>query len=167
VPNVPARWVYRLRAVDAAGHPSAAGQVLALVLRVPTPARSTMPELVSLTLQGDQARLRIRSRGTEPARILVFTSLDPRQRLARASLATVRNRPDLDPTVSVVVRDDRGVRLAATPVLLAANADTDVDFPVPDGRRLLAWSVSLSDDGVPSPLVGPLHTTRGYLPEAG
>lgn len=167
VPNVPARWLYRLRAVDAAGHPSAAGQVLALVLRVPTPARSTPPELVSLTLQGDQARLRIRSRGTEPARILVYTSLDPRQRLASASLATVRNRPDLDPTVSVVVRDDCGRRLAATPVVLAANADIDLDFPVPDGRRLLVWSVSLSDDGVPSPLVGPLHATRGYLPELG
>lgn len=165
VPNVPARWLYRLRAVDAAGHPSAAGQVLALVLRVPTPARSTSPELVSLTLQDDQARLRIRARGTGPARILVFTSLDPRQRLARASLATVRNRPDLDPTASVVVRDDRGVRLAATSVVLAANADTELAFTVPDGHRLLAWSVALSDDGVPSPLVGPLHATRGYLPE--
>lgn len=167
VPNTPGRWVYRLRALDAAGHLSAAGQVLGLVLRVPTPARSTTPEMVRLTLQGDHARLTVRSRGTEAARILVFTSLDPRQRLAKASLSTVRNRPDLDPTVSVVVRDDRGLRLAATLVSIAPNAETDIDFPLPDGHRLLAWSVSLSADGVPSPLVGPLHTARGYLPEQG
>ena len=167
VPNTPGRWVYRLRAVDAAGHLSAAAQVLGLVLRIPTPARSTAPEMVSLTLQGAHARLTVRSRGTEAARILVFTSLDPRQRLASASLATVRNRPDLDPTVSVVVRDDRGVRLAATSVSIAANADTELDFALPDGHRLLAWTVSISEDGVPSPLVGPLHTARGYLTEAG
>lgn len=167
VPNTPGRWVYRLRAVNAAGRLSAAGQVLGLVLRVPTPARSTTPEMVSLTLQGDHARLTVRSRGTEPARLLVFTSLDPRQRLAQASLATIRNRPDLDPTVSVVVRDDRGLRLAATSVSIAPNTDIDLDIPLPDGHRLLAWSVSLSSDGVPSQLVGPLHTARGYLPGVG
>ncbi len=167
VPNTPARWLYRLRAVDAAGHLSAAGQVLGLVLRVPTPARSTTPELVSLTLQGDQARLTIRSRGTEAARMLIFTSIDPRQRLAKASLATVRNRPDLDATVSVVVRDDRGVRLTTTSVEIAANTDTALEFTLPDGHRLLAWGLSLSADGVPSPLIGPLHTSRGYLSEVG
>lgn len=165
VPNTPARWIYRLRAVDAAGHLSEASQVLGLVLRIPTPARPTVPELVSMTREADAARLTIRSRGTEPATILVFTSLDPRQRLATASLATVRNRPDLDPTASVVVRDDRGVRLTATAVEIAANSVTQLEFSLPDGHRLLAWSLAFSADGIPSPLVGPLHTSRGYLAE--
>lgn len=175
--NTPSRWIYRLRSVDAAGKLSADGQVLQMVARVPAPIRATSPELVTLELNGDQATVTVlhrravtfdgvTSHDIDPGSdLLVFYSIDPRLKPARAELATVRNRPDLAPTDLVVVRDDRGQRLAVRRLTPGADDLATESFTVPTGHRLHVWAVAVSDEGVPSRLVGPLHTANGFPTE--
>ena len=160
LPNRPARWLYRLRRVDAAGHPSANGQVLSLVVHVPSPARSIPPELVSLEVVDDVATVHVQARGGAGESVYVFHSADDSLTTARATLATVRNRPDLAPDARLVVRDEMGRRLLPTPVLPDATGLAIVTLPVPsDGIVLHVWAVSITAEGVPSRLVGPRHAT--------
>lgn len=165
LPNNPGRWVYRLRALDGAGKVSLAGQVMQMALTVPTPIRASSPELVDLDLSGDQATVTVRHRSGAESELLVFHSFDDRLMPARASLATVRNRPDLDALDVVVVRDDRGRRLTGQRISPGADELASASFTVPDNHRFHAWAVAISDEGLPSRLIGPLHVTRGLPPE--
>jgi hypothetical protein len=165
LPNNPGRWVYRLRALDGAGKVSLSGQVMQMALTVPTPMRASSPELVDLDLSGDQATVTVRHRSGAESELLVFHSVDDRLMPARASLATVRNRPDLDAIDVVVVRDDRGRRLAGQRISPGADQLASASFTVPDNHRFHAWAVAVSDEGLPSRLIGPLHVTRGLPPE--
>jgi hypothetical protein len=158
LPNRPARWLYRLRAVDGAGRPSADGQVLPLVLHVPSPARSVAPRLESLEIAGGVATVLVRARGEAGESVYVFHAADDALMSATATLATIRNREDIAPDARLVVRDEAGRHLTATSVTLGAEGAGVAIIPVPsDGIVLHVWAVSITSDGVPSRLVGPLN----------
>ncbi len=157
LPNRPSRWLYRLRAVDATSRPSAEGQVLAVVVHVPSPARAVLPTILSLTVASGTATVRVdcaRSVGE----VYVFVAADESLGDATASLATIRNRDDLAPVERLVVRDAGGRRLTALPASPAADGIAEVATPLPpDGFVAHAWAIAVTPDGVPSRLVGPLH----------
>ncbi|MEO6443970.1 MAG: hypothetical protein ABIP66_02245 [Gemmatimonadaceae bacterium] len=158
LPNRPSRWLYRLRAVDAAGHPSPEGQLLPLVVHVPSPARSVAPQLEHIDVSGGIATVHVRARGASGETIYVFHSADNAFPMATATLSTIRNRPDLAADVRLVVRDNSGRRLM--PTLAVPDASGVALVPVPssdDGSMLHVWALSLTADGVPSRLVGPMH----------
>jgi hypothetical protein len=158
LPNRPARWLYRLRAVDDAGHPSPGGQILSLVVHVPSPGRSVAPQLESLEVAGGVATVRVRARGGAGESVYVFYGSDDSLTSASATLATIRNRPDLAPDVSLIVRDQAGRRLSATQVIPDASGVGVANLPLPaDGIVFHVWAVSATADGVPSRLIGPLH----------
>jgi hypothetical protein len=161
LPNSPTRWVYRLRALDAAGHASVAGQVLQAVIRVPQPVPALVPELLSLGVEAGTARVRVQDRSAGTSSLFVVTSADPRLRPARADLATIRNRPDLTPLEALVVRDDRGNRLTLTPVTPGPDGTAELTFAAPEGTRFNVWALAVSADGIPSRLIGPLTAPSG------
>jgi hypothetical protein len=116
------------------------------------------PELQALDIAGGTATVRVRARGGAGERVFVFHGADDSLTSAAASLATIRNRDDLPPDARLVVRDDAGRRLAATPVVPDATGAGVATLPVrADGIVLHVWAVSITADGVPSRLVGPLH----------
>ena len=138
LPNRASRWLYRLRAVDAMGRPSAAGQVLAVVVHVPSGARAVVPTLLSLAVAGGAATVRVdcsRAGGD----VFVFVSSDTSLGTATASLSTIRNRDDLAPMDRLVVRDAAGRRLAPVAAVPEAAGDrgiAQVTAPIPpDGSR--------------------------------
>ncbi len=167
LPNSPSRWIYRLRALDAAGHASEAAQVLQAVVRVPAPAPALAPELVSLEVDAGSARVRVRDRSGGTSALFLAHSNDPRLRPARAELATIRNRPDLSPLDALVVRDDRGRRLTLIPVMPGPDGTAELTLPAPAGRTVNVWALAFSGDGVPSRLVGPLTAPSGFPAEIG
>lgn len=131
--------------------------MLPLVLHVPSPARSVAPRLESLEIAGGVARVQVRTRGEGGESVYVFHGADDSLMSATATLATIRNREDIAPDARLVVRDDAGRRLTATPVVLGAEGGGVATLPVPtDGIVLHVWAVSMTSDGVPSRLVGPL-----------
>jgi hypothetical protein len=157
LPNRPSRWLYRLRAVDAASRPSAEAQVLGVVLHVPSAARARPPRLVSLEVGAGGATVSLDVAGVvgDP---YVFLAADSSLTTATASLATIRNRDDLAPIDRLVVRDAEGRALPALVPTPGAGTTAVATAPVPPGGPVLhAWAVSVSPDGVPSRLVGPLH----------
>jgi hypothetical protein len=165
LPNSPVRWVYRLRALDAAGRASEAGQVLQAVVRPPAPSPAPAPEVVSLAVEAGQATVRLQDRSGGTSALFLVASHDPRLRPARAELATIRNRPDLSPLDALVVRDDRGQRLALTPVTPDADGLVELTFAAPTGATVNVWALSVSGDGIPSRLVGPLTAPSGFPAE--
>lgn len=161
LPNSPARWLYRLRALDQAKHPSAEGQVLELVVRVPPPARAVSPELVDLILTDATAEVTVEARGDAGEAVFLVTSAVPSLKVAEAELATIRNRPDLADADRIVVRDDRGTVLPLTLAAPGLDGRFTKSFPAPDDHRFHVWALSVTSDGVPSRLIGPLHVVRG------
>ncbi len=169
LPNTPGRWLYRLRAIDAAEKLSPQAQVLEAAIRVPVPRRGESPELLSLSIDESTATatVRVQDRSEGEAAVFVVHSNDSRVTVAEAELATIRNRPDLPPAAVIVVRDDRGQRLTLTPATPGGNGQADVTFPAPDGSHVHVWALAVSADGIPSRLIGPLHAFNGIPVEAG
>ena len=157
LPNRSARWLYRLRAVDAASRPSAEGQFLAVVVHVPSAARAVTPTLRSLTVANGTVTVSVDCRRAT-GDVYVFVSADHSLGTASVSLATIRNRDDLAPVERLVVRDTDGRRLTALPAAPAPDGIATVTTPVPAGGYVVhAWGIAVTPDGVPSRLVGPLH----------
>ena len=157
LPNRASRWLYRLRAVDGASRPSAAGQVLAVVVHVPSPARAVSPTLMALTVDNGTATVRLDCSHAE-GDAYVFVSADDSLGTTTASLATIRNRDDLAPVERLVVRDARGRRLPALPVSPGTDGIAEVSTSIAPGAFVAhAWAIAVTSDGVPSRLVGPLN----------
>ncbi len=157
LPNRPSRWLYRLRAVDATSRPSAAGQVLAVVVHVPSAARAVMPTLQSVSVDNGTVTVLVDCRRSV-GDVYVFLSADESLATATASLATIRNRNDLAPVDRLVVRDAAGRRLAAVPAAPDADGIAEVTASVPSGGFVVhVWAIAVTPDGVPSRLIGPLH----------
>ena len=164
LPNTPARWIYRLRALDAGGRASAEGQILEVVVRVPQPARALLPELTALDLADGTATVTVKVRAADGP-VFLANSNDPRAQVARAELSSIRNRPDLAAADRYLVRDDRGDVLTLTQVTPGADGIASASFAVPDRSHFHVWAFAVSGDDVPSRLVGPLHAFRGYPAE--
>jgi len=157
IPNRPSRWLYRLRAVDAIQRPSEHGQMLGVVLHVPSPARAVAPRLVGLEVGGGNAVVTLDLENVVGG-TYVFLSADASLGTAAASLATIRNRDDLAPIDRLVVRDADGRAMAAIETTPGAGSAATASAPVPAGGPVLhVWALSVTPDGVPSRLVGPLH----------
>ena len=157
LPNRPSRWLYRLRALDSADRPSEAAQLLGVVVAVPSAARAAPPQLTGLDVAAGTATITLDCERVvgEP---YVFVATDASLGTARASLATIRNRDDLAPIARLVVRDGVGRTLQPVAVVAGLGGTATVVVPVPPGGPVLhAWALSVSPDGVPSRLVGPLH----------
>jgi hypothetical protein len=157
LPNRPARWLYRLRAVDAMQRPSEQAQLLGVVLHVPSPARAVAPRLVGVEVASGNAVVTV-----DLAHVVgmayVFLGTDTSLGTATASLATIRNRDDLAPLDRFVVRDADGRVLPALATTPGAGSFATASAPVPPGGPVLhVWALSVTPDGVPSRLVGPLH----------
>lgn len=163
LPNTPRRWVYRIRAQDAAGRTSAEGQVLKMVSRVPSPARASAPELLSLSIENDNALLKLLSRDLNRGQIFTAYLIDSRDTIASATLSSVKQRPDLSPETRFLVRDDEGSRLDLRSVEIDPSGHGTLGIAIPRHRRLSVWAFAVSEDGVPSRLAGPLFATNGRL----
>jgi hypothetical protein len=157
LPNRPSRWLYRLRIVDALGRPSAAAQLLGVVVHVPSPARAVAPSLVGLDVAAGTATVRLDCTDVD-GDPYVFVTADDSLRPVTASLATIRNRDDLAPIDRLVVRDAAGRAVPALAATRGADDQATASLAVPPtGLVLHAWALSVTGDGVPSPLVGPLN----------
>lgn len=157
LPNRPSRWLYRLRAVDAMGRPSAAAQVLGVVVHVPSPSRAVAPAILGISVAAGTATVRLDCTAVD-GEPFVFLTADDSLGTATASLATIRNRDDLAPGDRLVVRDAAGRAVPAVAAVRGAGNEATASLTVPpDGLVLHAWALSVTSDGVPSRLVGPLH----------
>lgn len=157
LPNRPARWLYRLRAIDDASHPSEEAQVLGLVLHVPSAARAVAPVLKRVSVAAGSATVTLDCKNVVGAPY-VFLATDASLGTATATLATIRNRDDLAPIDRLVVRDAAGRVLPAIAAAPGTGDEVTATGPVPPGGPVLhAWALAVSPDGVPSRLVGPLH----------
>lgn len=157
LPNRPSRWLYRLRAVDAASRPSENAQLLGVVVHVPSAARAVAPALVGLEASAGGATVTLDCTNVVGVPY-VFLATDASLGTAMASLATIRNRSDLDPIDRIVARDGAGRVIPAIQATPGPGGVATVLAPVPAGGPVLhAWALAVSPDGVPSRLVGPLH----------
>lgn len=157
LPNRPSRWLYRLRAVDAASRPSTTAQLLAVVVHVPSAARAVAPALQSLSVDSGEATVQVDCRRSV-GDVYVFLAADESLGTATASLATIRNRDDLAPIDRLVVRDAGGHRLPPVTATPAPDGIAVVTAALPPGGFVAhAWAIAVTPDGVPSRLVGPLH----------
>ena len=144
LPNRPSRWLYRLRAVDAAGRPSAAAQVLGVVVHVPSPSRAVAPTLRELARRRrDRHRpAGLHGRRGRPVR------LPHRGRLVRHRHRVVGHDPQPDDLAPD--RAPRGARrerqaVTAVAAVRGAGDDATASAAVPaDGLVLHAWALSVT-----------------------
>jgi hypothetical protein len=156
-----ARYVVRVRRVDAAGHRSAGAATCAVVVRVPVVAPLAPPAFDGARWTATQAGPRVELRTTVPdertTHLLTWTAaIDPR----RAQLATVGSRRDL-PGFGVRLRAAAGdtlvpavedlVGVVADPLTGARSVTTLVDAGA--GPHFV-WFAAVDRDGVPSRLSG-------------
>ena len=176
LPPAPERWLYRVRAVDAAGHVSAGSATVRAVVRVPSLLAGPMP----LRLPREDADAPDLLRVAVPAdpattHLLVFhapsVGVGP---VTSGELIRVPNRPDLLPAGGCWLPAPDGVLLTPTATdlagpLVVVTADgtrqVAVDVPGGPGARTRVWLASLTRDGIPSPVAGP-YTVLGAAPVA-
>ncbi|MFI0479575.1 hypothetical protein [Actinomadura sp. 9N215] len=158
LPPAADRWIYRVRAVDAAGQVSAGSATARVVVRVP----SLMPGVAPFRLRGaDGLRIAVPA---DPAvsHVLLFqapsTASGP---VEVTEISRVPNRPDLPPGGGLWLRTPDGGMLAPTvlpmtgpDVVTDPNGTRELTVPV-TGERTRVWLATLTHDGVPSCLIGP------------
>ena len=164
-PN-PARWLYRVRAADAAGHVSVGSATARVVVRVPSTQPGPPPQ--RLPSQPGDAPAVVRVHVPEdPAltHLLLFhapsTGAGP---VPTAAVLRVPNRPDLPPGGGLWLRAPDGGLLAPTAIALddpaavpaaAGGVELPVTIPGGPGDRTRIWLATLTRDGIPSRLTGP------------
>jgi hypothetical protein len=165
LPNRGARYVYRLRLADAAGHLSDDGVTLRGIVRVPATTRVPPPRRDPAQPGDPRNRLRIRIDGpAEITQVLWFRrQLPPAQRIDDdAELLRVPGAARLAPTDAIRLRVADGTLLVPE---LKSLADADVnggppsrafvlDVPAALGEKHRVWAVAITRDGVVSELGG-------------
>jgi hypothetical protein len=165
LPNRAARLVYRLRAVDAAGHLSLGGVTLKGIVRIPAASDIAAP-LRAAARPGDAAhRLRLEIRGdADVTHVMVFSLVHPALVRPPATADLMwRSIPAPPASVTARLRLADGALLAPT---LKSLADPDVEGTVPyravaidaamsGDDRVSLWACAVTRDGWLSPLVGP------------
>ena len=157
-----ARYVVRVRRVDAAGHRSAGAATCAVVLRVPVVAPLAPPAFLgarwTTTPDGPRVELRTTAPDERTTHLLTWTAAtDPRG----AELATVGSRRDL-PGFGVRLRSTAGDSLTPAVVDIGVHAVVDpgtgertVTTVVEAGTGPhFVWLAAVDRDGVPSGLSG-------------
>ncbi|MFC7359469.1 hypothetical protein [Nocardioides astragali] len=171
LPPAAERWLYRVRAVDRAGHVSAGSATARAVVRVPSRLPGATP-VRAPRLDGDAADLVRVAVPADPTvtHVLTFhaasTGVGP---VATHEVIRVPNRPDLLPASGCWLAAADGLLLTPAAVPLdgpGVVTDTDgtrrlqVTVPVADDGRTRVWLASLTFDGIPSPVAGP-YTIHG------
>jgi hypothetical protein len=166
LPPAADRWVYRVRAVDAAGHVSAGSATAQVVVRVPSLSAGA-PPVKAPRLPGDPPdRLRVRVPADPALTHLLFfhASAVGTGPVEVTEVSRVPNRPDLFPDGGLWLRAPDGDLLAPTAtaldgpaVVLATDGSREVILTVPGGpgEKTRVWLATLTSDGIPSPLAGP------------
>jgi hypothetical protein len=149
-----ARYVVRVRRVDAAGHRSAGAATCAMVLYVPALAPLAPPELTGArwTATPDGPRIELTTSVPDERTTHLLTwiaSTDPRG----AALATVGSRRDL-PGFGVRLRTADGGSLTPTVLALEPEAETVTALEDVGPGPHFIWLAVVDEHGVPSRLAG-------------
>jgi len=165
------RWLYRVRAVDRAGHVSAGSATATAVVRVPSRLAGATPVRQSRQDGDDAGLLRVEVPG-DPSltHVLVFhTPSTGVGAVATPEVIRVPNRPDLLPVGGLWLAAPDGVLLTPTAADLGDSSVVtgsdgtrrlEVTVPVDADGRTRVWLASLTVDGIPSPVAGP-YTVLG------
>jgi hypothetical protein len=171
LPPAAERWLYRVRAVDGAGHVSAGSATALAVVRVPSRLAGATPVRQPRQAGDSPGLLRVAVPG-DPSltHVLVFhapsVGVGP---VGSTEIIRVPNRPDLLPAGGFWLAAPDGVLLTPTAADLGdPGVATDPDgtrrieltVPVADGGRTRVWLASLTTDGIPSVVAGP-YTVHG------
>jgi hypothetical protein len=171
LPPTADRWLYRVRAVDRAGHVSAGSATARVVVRVP----SLMPGAAPVRLprrDGDAAELLRIAVAPDPALTHVLLFHAPSVgvgAVASAEVLRVPNRPDLLPAGGFWLGAPGDILLTPTAFDLGdAGVTTDADgtrqleltVAVPPDGRTRVWLATVTVDGIPSSVAGP-YTVHG------
>jgi hypothetical protein len=158
-----ARYVARVRRVDAAGHRSAGSATCAMVLRVPALAPLAPPDYGgsrwTMTAQGPRLEFTAHISDQRATHLLTWiAAADPR----RAALATIGSRRDL-PGFGVRLRLRDGTALAPDVIVLdpatAAHRTVTAWRDIGTGPHFV-WLATADGDGVPSALTGGYRLAR-------
>jgi hypothetical protein len=151
-----ARYVVRVRRVDAAWHRSAGSATCAMVVRVPVLAPLAPPDFLgaewTMTPDGPRVQLRAAVPDERTTHLLTWTaSTDPRQ----AELAAIGSRRDL-PGFGVRLRPLDGSSLTPSVIALqpAAGTRTVTTLEAAGPGPHFVWLAAVDQDGVPSRLSG-------------
>jgi hypothetical protein len=178
LPGKSERYIHRIRLVDQAGHVSVGGAILPQFVRVPTLAAPGSPEFELPNSQTNSLTLSARVRDAFDVKWLVLFTLnvdanDPldKSALEKAQLLRLPNRRDLYPNNGI------RLRLADGTVLAPANAvdvttgtlevpDRVLNVPIAAGfnRRVSAWAIAMTRDGITSRIIGPRTAFTGAAP---
>jgi hypothetical protein len=170
LPAKAARYLHRIRLVDAAGHVSAGSAIAPQVVRTAS-LRSPAPPQLTAEHAGDHLLAQVRIRDTvDAAWVLLFVS-DQDGDGAGAQLLRLPNARDRLPDDGLRLRLRDGTVLAPTTSLNAQGGDEDppdrllsTDLTLGADRRLRLWAVTVTRDGIPSRLAGPLAATTPPAP---
>jgi hypothetical protein len=179
LPSKADRWLHRIRLVDPAGHVSTGAAIVPRVLRVASTRVPNPPELSMQNSETDALALSARMRQAFDLRWLVLFTLvapdsspvDPRLR-EKARLLRIPDRRDLYPKHGLRVRLVDGTLLEpADAVDILATGDVQIpDIVVPAvltpgfAHRVSVWALTMTRDGIPSRLAGPLTAHTGPAP---
>jgi hypothetical protein len=174
LPNKAERFIYRLRLADEVGHLSAGAALIPTIYRVPSSRVPGEPELGKLHADEGQVLVKLETLDTfDLAGVLIFYSLEDTAGEANPALQKtvqllrVPNRPDLYPQDGIRLRLRDGTWAARAFVPRAAGVPNPAGRTIAfekalaagHSRRVSAWAVAVTRDGVPSLPAGPRVTT--------
>jgi hypothetical protein len=179
LPSKADRWMHRIRLVDPAGHVSEGAAIVPRVVRVASTRAPNPPELAMQNSDTDTLALSARMRQALDLRWLVLftvitpdsSPVDPRLR-EKPQLLRIPDRRDLYPKHGLRLRLADGTLLEpadAVDIVAVGRAQVpDVLVPavVTPGyaQRVSVWALTMTRDGIPSRLAGPLTAHTGAAP---
>ena len=169
------RFVYRVRAVDAAGHVSSGNAILPIVVRVPSTVPGPTPKKQTLTTTNADATLTVSvAADAETTSLILFSVATPAgtrpDAQGPASLLRLANRRDLYPMDGIRLLLSNGTLLPPTLSKRLDDADirvvadlrfADLRVPAARGEWLDLWCFSVTRDGSVSGMCGPFGTGVG------
>ena len=178
LPSVADRYLYRIRISDQAGHVSVAGAILPRIVRVVSTRVPGPPQLTVVKSATDTMTVTARVKDAFDIRWLLLFPLatdlsnGPDARTQEtATLLRIPDRRDLYPNDGIRLRLADGTLIAPTVVDLQA-----VGVPSPPDRTAGAqvvggyeksvsvWGATMTRDGIPSRLAGPVTASTGLQP---
>jgi len=179
LPSKADRWVHRIRIVDPAGHISEGAAILPRLVRVASTRTPSSPLITLANSETDSLAISARMHAAFDLKWLVlfaFTAPDPTPLDARvrekAVLLRIPDRRDLYPNHGLRLRLGNGTLLEPTHAVDIAAAGTEElpDIVVPAtilpgfAQRVSVWAVTMTRDGIPSRVSGPVTAHTGPLP---
>jgi hypothetical protein len=179
LPNRAERWLHRVRLVDPAGHSSRGAAIVPRIVRVASLRVPAPPEIATASSETDTLTLTARVHQAFDLKWLVlFTAVAPATEPAGdltqtpARVLRIPDRRDLYPDDGLRLRLPDGTLLPAAQAVdaLASGTPAVPDLLVPAtlqpgfGKRVVVWAVTMTRDGIPSRLAGPVTAHTGPAP---